>query len=579
MMLSPFLDWLRNWWRSTRARLWTPPTAASPAALAEVRADLDRLNHATEEDFLRVGARLQAFLEQAKEISRRCSDLAGLLSAEEADRADRDLRSILERTEGLIALTGLQALDQMLAGVGGITAPLRYLQNDMRTFRVLAILIRIESARLENGAVDFETLADEVRKLAVDIEQNSETVHSGARRLGEIVRAAIPSVAGFEARQKQELPRIRSQAVESLRMLNLRRQRAASVTARMAAGYDAVWRDIGCLVTSLQFHDITRQQIEHVAVSLEQAGRCAASDSLAGHICRLQCAQLEQSRTAFQSAVGQVRDNLGAMARHVSGMAEEVGGLLGSADGCERSLLGEMEHGFAGIRAALDEYAESRYALSTVAETVASGVEEMTGFIDMIDEISVRMQRVALNANIKAIQIGENGLALGAVADGIQRLAADSSGQTDAVGRGIRAVRDRSGSFCAEMQDPTQNFSAEMERIIAVFRAADTQSGCLLPEIDELGRALARELEEVRGGIQADAQLTEAVDRSLGRLAEFAERAGSEPLPQDQQELLEMEQRYTMAAERAVHRQAALGDPESPVVDAGGELGDNVELF
>jgi methyl-accepting chemotaxis protein len=549
-------------------------------SLAAVCRELKQQNHVTEQDFLQVGARLQDFLAQAKEISDGCSTLARLFSGEDAAQADHDLRSILERTQSVtgLAQSGRTALDQMFAGVMAIAGPLEHLHADMRSFRVLSTLIRIESARLANGGVGFELLADEVAKLAVDIEQNGGSVLSAARALGQILRQAMPGVAEFEARQRAELPRIRSQATESLRVLTSKRGRAAEVSARMAEEYGAVWRDIGELVNSLQVHDITRQQIEHVIEALAEAERESEGSALLRRICELQCAQLEQSKTAFLAAVSRIRESLGGIARHVSGMEEEISGLMGSAGEGNSSALNEMEQGFAGIRTALGGYAESRFALSTVADTVAEGVREMTGFVDTIEEIGLRMQRVALNANVKAIQIGENGAALGAVADGIQRLAADSTRQTEAASSGIGEVRDQSRNFSAEMAQSSQDFAGEMERTIAIFRSADERSGQLLPEVGTLSRRLANELEKVRNSIRADGMLAEVVDRALDRLAGIAAQVTTEPGSEHQEALQKLEERYTMHVERLVHERE-VGSEAEPVPVAGGELGDNVELF
>jgi len=537
-----------------------------------------------------VGEKLAGFLDQSRQISQRCTALAALLAGDEADRADRDLHAILERTDALAghAESSRTALDRMLAGVTGIEAPLVELNRDMRTFRVLATLIRIESAHLDQAGTDFEALAEEVRKLAADIERNGGTVLTAAQELGSLVRQALPGIAEFEARQKTELPRIRVETTAGLRALAAGRERAARISRDMAVEYAAVQAEMEELVVSLQFHDITRQQIEHVAEALAEAEQETARPALLGRMCGLQRAQLGQSKTAFVAAVERVRQSLEGIAGHVSGMAEEIARLLAGSK--ESSLLGEMGKGFAGIRATLGQYAESRYALAGVAETVAKGVQEMAGFVDTIEEIGLRMQRIALNANVKAVQMGPDGTALGAVADGIQRLAADSSGQTEAVARGIRGVADRSGHLSEELAESSQDLAGELEQTVAVFQAADGECGRRLDEIAGLGRSLAGELETLRGAIGVDARLAEALDLAMERLARAAEEAArmapAAVGPAQEEAWQRLAERYTMHAERMVHERAAAEADRAPaacVVASGAalapELGDNVELF
>ena len=95
----------------------------------------------------------------------------------------------------------------------------------------------------------------------------------------------------------------------------------------------------------------------------------------------------------------------------------------------------------------MGEYAESRYALPTVAETVADGVRRMVGFVDTIEEIGLRMQRVALNANHESHSDRRAGVALGSVAVGDSAAGGRFDRQTQVVARASGSVADRSGKF------------------------------------------------------------------------------------------------------------------------------------
>jgi methyl-accepting chemotaxis protein len=545
--------------------------------LAAARQDLAELNLGTERDFLQVGEQLQRFLEVAGRMAEQCAHLVGVLSGNETARGAEDLRSILERARAMTAHaeTIRMALEQMLDDVGRVTNPLADLNAKMRSFRVMATLIRIEGSRLDQAGVDFETLAEDVRKLATDIEENGKAVLDGSLALGNIVREAGSGVAQFEARQRVELPRIRQQAEVGLAALLQRRASASDVTRAMAASYESVRQEIGGLVTSLQFHDITRQQIEHAAAALEETrGMAAGEVSLLIKVCRLQNAQLGHARDAFLAAVSRVKECLGGIAGNVLQMAEQTSSVL--AGGQDSTFLSEMEHGFGGIRAALSECADSRYCLSKVAETVAQGVKEMAGFVAAIEEIGFRMQRIALNANIKAIRIGEQGSALGAVANAIQRLAAESTCQTEVVAQGIRAVAIGSNRLSAELMDCGEGLTGELERVIAAFHTADGENRERLQEIGECGRSFSQELETLRAAIQVDQLVASVSGRSRGRLDEVVTAA--EPLASDDEDLgahdllRGLESQYTMHAERAVHQQAT-GE------DVAAALGANVELF
>jgi hypothetical protein len=563
------------------------------ASLDAARVELADLNQATEHDFLQVGEKLYRFLEVSSRIAEQCSAMVGVLSGAQVERGTDDLCAILDGARDMAeqAAANRGAIEQMIQGVGRITQPLTDLNAKMRSFRVMATLIRIEGSRLDQAGVDFETLADDVRKLACDIEENGKAVLASSIELREIVKQAGAGIAEFGARQRRELPVIQKEAETGLAALREKRGSALIATREMAARYDSVRREIGGLVTSLQFHDITRQQIEHVASALEQAIP-AGDAAVMVRICRLQSAQLEHARAEFLNAVTQVKRSLVDIAADVLEMAGQAVSVL--AGGADRTFLAQMEDALAGIRSALTACAESRYSLSTVADAVAQGVQEMAGSVSVIEEIGIRMQRIALNANIKAIRMGDRGSALGAVADAIQRLAADSTGQTEIVAQGMREVADCSGRLSAMlMESGGEDQTAELERVIGVFHTADEENRRRLSEIGESGRSFAQELQNLSSSIQADRLLADVCERAGGRLDEVV--AEATPLvtadaASARDDLVEnLESQYTMHAERTVHRLAA-GEPVAVamedavpalagVTDVPEELGENVELF
>ena len=276
----------------------------------------------------------------------------------------------------------------------------------------------------------------------------------------------------------------------------------------------------------------------------------------------LQRAQLEHSKESFWAGVTRVRESLAGISRNVSGMAAESTEVLGGGregrlvPGRDGTGLRRYSHGAGGVRG---------IAVRALHGGGDGGARcaEMSEFVDTIEEIGFRMQRIALNANIKAIRIGEQGSALGAVADAIQRLAADSTDQTQVVARGIREVADGSGRLSAELMESGEELTRELEQVIAAFHAADEENRRRLAEIGETGRSFSQELETLCAGIQADRLLADVIERSCGRLDEIV--AAAEPLAaaigawSRAMSFRNLEAQYTMHAERAVHQQSTGG--------------------
>ena len=162
--------------------------------------------------------------------------------------------------------------------------------------------------------MDFETLAEDVRKLASDIEENGRTILAGSLELRAIVRQAGAGLAEFESAAKSGTAADSSAGGgQPGGACGSGGTALREASREMAARYDAVRREIGELVMSLQVHDITRQQMEHAATALGAVERGDAAGPVAGllvRVCGLQRAQLEHSRESFLSRVRRVRESL-----------------------------------------------------------------------------------------------------------------------------------------------------------------------------------------------------------------------------------------------------------------------------
>ena len=169
---------------------------------------------------------------------------------------------------------GIEQSGQALEEVHDLSARIRLafagIGNTVSTFRTLCTLTRIETSRLGDTGGDFGDLAAEVRPLSESIQTSGEGVLEASSQLDQGVQAAIRSASELRVRQLKELPALIDGVIDGLKAFEERRQRAAESSARQAAEYEALCDAAGNVVRSVQFHDITRQQIEHVMEALRQ---------------------------------------------------------------------------------------------------------------------------------------------------------------------------------------------------------------------------------------------------------------------------------------------------------------------
>jgi Methyl-accepting chemotaxis protein len=213
-----------------------------------------------------------------------------------------------------------------------------------------------------------------------------------------------------------------------------------------------VSKNIGNIVTSIQFHDITRQQMEHVYEALEEvSGKINLSgfrgsvkevpeDNLSTlhDVCELQSYQFSSSINEFVEAVDNIILHLKDVEHNVTDIFSDTLCLLAEDDSSgdnsrKDNSLSAVKTELSAILSSLHKNEEISEELSKSIKSVVEIVEDLAKYVLEIEEIGTEIEIIALNARIKAAHTGLNGLALGVLAEEIQKLSIDAKAQTISV--------------------------------------------------------------------------------------------------------------------------------------------------
>jgi hypothetical protein len=568
------------------------------ARLAKAIADLNRLNTSTEHDFLAVGDKLIEFRAGMQKIAADSAELIGLFGGEEARRVAGTLGEV--QSHAHLMDERVERSGQALADVNGLSANIRSefsgLHNTVAVFRTLCTLTRIESSRLGRLDEQFGELAAEVVPLSLAIQESGAEVLAASARLNAEMQTAMGSAADARRRQMQGLAEMVADVEESLRSFGERQERAADSAARQAEQYRDLTAAVDDLVRSIQFHDITRQQIEHVAEALSllngegvSRGRPAGTRS----ILRLQASQLSGAASTFAGSVANLGRDLSRIAARVNEMSEAGRSLMGISSDEQDSFFLGMEGHFTSILKLLDACQSEHSSMRATADKLAASVREMRSPVERIRGIEIRIQRIATNAAIRACHIGEAGKALDVIAGNMERLAMESNASTESVA-GTLETMDSAAARMAEAgseagESGAGQVAAAMRHAVEDLHGSSERSFARVHELASLGARLASEAEELRGKLSVGSLMSRvagAVLEELGRLAEESPGEESEADGAPSSRLETLSGRYTMQMERDVHAAAvnaltatAEDQPAGSLVGAEDELGGNVELF
>ncbi len=580
-----------------------PETGRAPVqrwseGLSAIRTSIQTLIQDSADTFLQLGTRLSRFSERAEELAALSRGAADLLGGENARRSGDEISRHVDTLVANLGTVhrdlgdGLEDLAAIVELLETSTGESRGFRNLIKTLRVLGISTRIESARLGYTDTGFVSLAEDVEKLAGIIEKKSGLVAKKSlelrNRTSEVHGRLEELYRHIEGRAEgvTEEVRCRLSDLEGLR------EAALTISAAVAAESEQLSRSVGEVVMSLQFHDITRQQMEHVIDSLKEIEQQISADGCdggeaavyVGDIGELQERQLGNTQEEFVAAIRGIRTGL----RGIADIAERIGmdaaRSIGSSDTSILHILSELDRSLRSVISALKEDLSRIRRTSEAIAGVGDAVGGLTALVEDIEEIGAEIELIALNSRIKAAHTGRGGEALGVISEAIQKLSADARSRTEEVSTNLKRLADRARRF-TERSGSQEDLAAKsadavdgLEAALAGIKATDEKFRALEAETGSRAADLRDEILGVCSGIELETVVQETLGRLRGGLAEIVREArGIRPWADTPERLARVQtltERYTMLSERSV---AGLVDKLS--ADSSDELGDNVELF
>jgi methyl-accepting chemotaxis protein len=563
------------------------PRKISDSALGQVIADLDLLNRSTERDFLAVGEKLGVFIAEVTVISTRLTALADMISGAHGVSTSQSLKVAFDlfsemkarykgRTAGLGCM-GREAarLRQGLAGFGEVVANLH----------AIGVLTRIEIARLGSTGTDFGSLAEDMTTLTSHVQAKVKIALETGALLIPPIELAMLNIAILDREQGKDL----SGAFDTLSAFREIQEKAREASARLAARYEFISAGFRKLMISLQFHDMTRQQIEHVIEVLKRLYRPPGSDSIedsgnvriTAAVLGLQSSQLALAAQKFAASAATVSSGLDDIADHVAEMSEESKCLSGASTRQPDSFFLQMERGCTAILVNLQRLVQADLSTQITGNDIEEDIGRMRGSIEEIRRIELQLKRMALNASIVATRIGGSGDGIHALALSMREQALDSGAFSESLVQILgslsqAAIRMFGQSGVDAMNRRTgQDACVEgMLTAVAELHTSGERSIARIAEIVTGGGSLLREISSTRQAFLVGPLFARAISRSRQMLQDVAGTIQAD-LPQEGEGLSDalgdFTTNYTMQSQRAVH-EGASAQPD-------GEAAGDVEFF
>lgn len=560
------------------------------ALIEEIGTELDKITTSTEGEFLEIGANLQNYYFESSDISKLSSQAAKLMSGKEVEGAIEELGSLLDKLNEHMSRSEdvtrrytdqLNIFLRLLSEVNKLIIKFKRIVNFLS---ILGVSTRIESSHLGSKDSGFKTLAWDIKKLAKLIQSKSTSIEEHSETMNFLIQKTLSRLLELGERQKSQAHEILTNARKSIESLTHFHDKSSRAAKSISKKSEKITENIGEIVTSSQFHDITRQQIEHVKEAFDglenklvsnQGKTGKGSDDewekmicSAGDLSELQKAQILHSKYEFINAVDNIINNLKGISLNVAAMSNEITRFSGSTNEAGSSFLDEIDDGVASIISMLSENAQAGRNLSDAVSSVAQRVGELSDFVNDIDEISSEIELIALNARIKAAHTGEKGAALGVLAESMQKLSleahsrtlsvSDSLTQISSVARELNEYIDRE---ITEKDGHIDDIVNNLNSLLESLRKLNEKIFSILGKVEGTAKTLSRNIEGSASEINVHNEVDQVIDEVAGKIDRIIE-SSLELYPESKYRndsiLDDLQLRYTMESERKIHQSVSV---------------------
>ncbi len=555
--------------------------------ISAIAGSLCTLSKKSEQGFIKIGMALQSTYADASNLSRQTLETVGIIGGESDEgllaQVGVLVRVSLEKVKSCQDVAA-QNYDAAEAHMNIVAEHLNNsfnlctdLKDSSKYLRSVGLQMRIECSRTTQSMEMFSVVAQEIGGVAARFKDTAEKIREDSKAVLE--NQGLAQTRASESLHRlfgladniEQTVQLSMQEIEQIMHLSLETLAQAGARSRRISEH------VGKIVMSIQFHDNMRQRIEHISEALLDAENlCSKHASSQDHITpskesstayailELQKAQLQHIISEINAVHERANQAFQKIAEEIGNLAQGLSALQSEhADGDPgietQDPFESLKSGLNHLHQLMDQGFSLVDDMNKTAAQSSTAVTGLSSHTETIRELSFETHLTAINAIIKAKQLGKEGLTL----DKLVQEARIISERSNLFAANIEKTQDSIAASVSELQSQTQeNISGEEAQMFLDEGLADiTIRSAQFKEKSQEAFTLSEGLKLAIIDISTDLDFLAVLANELTDFHQQLEdisqafylSTGKTPLTHEEMEGIR--ETYTMQEERSIHEQ------------------------
>jgi hypothetical protein len=591
----------------------------SAREISDIFAEIDRkilsLHQCSSDDFLTLNEHFKGYYRDSKKIALNAKGIFDLMSGQDNVDLYQDLvnyestfKTLTDSFENFIAHTSRHA-DFITGKLNLLFVPLNNYKQNIMTLKYLATNIKLNAAyedkeqgamlandseSMMSGVEDLKTHLNDMDHILVKVKKAS---NDNIKRLEEIKSTNIEHINLINNRIHSSVTILSKKHQETVKKIPLLTQKTESSSS-----------SLGKVITSLQFHDIIRQKIEHIQSthkdiikeldSIEDDGANVHNQAKMflkiRDIAGLQAAQLLHANKEYQNAIESITGRFVEIGDDLLMISTLCYELSIFSDGSDRTHFLEVRKNLEDATRLFEEFTSANEILKKqlsrlheVIHDLAQKIAIISGYNSILNSASEKVlsdssasEEVKTYEQVRILQTD-----IASAMKQSQELIGEIAGHS-------KQMEDFSGINSHTNQDfnTLNEFNKNLPSILQSLSNNNEKIQGYLNDNTSLSSAISSDIKASIEGVKYYDFFEKSIDEIIIQLSTINKRlTTNDDSGLTKEESLEhIKQKYTMESEHIIHEQLIKQDEQGtdifeigsmPAEDKKSEDDDNLELF